>query len=251
MSGNGVWLVGHQYVASFGQQWTWISSEGFSALPPLNAADAQLLSRGNWAPMFVSSDGQVVVGHGLVPGLFMMSSLPVHAVRWDGQSGPVLLRDADQRVLGRPQATSEDGRVVFGYGRERATPGQPLYGDPWYWMEGGQQAYLGRALDGDDAALWMQCFPGDATADGNMMVGLCSRNDGSYRYRPFAWTSHTGMISLSVLGDDEGLARFSTIRISSNGRNILLVDALGETSQPPSWRSRVLRLEPRQFPTGR
>lgn len=245
VSGDGTWLVGSRRFARFAfLSWIWSADEGYIAAEPLTASDAVYPVQGNWLARFVSDDGRVVVGDGSVPGMFMGSLQPAHTVRWDRSGEPQLLRDSEGRLLDLPGAVSNDGRVVFGAGRERGNPLHPFYGNPWYWIEGGKHAWLGRVLDGDEEAPWAYCEPQDVSADGNLMVGLCRVNDGTDRARPFVWTAHTGMVSLPVADDPEGLARYRLARITADGRHVLLVNALGDVSDALTWRSRVLRLTP-------
>lgn len=245
ISANGEWIVGGQPGAISSRGWIWGASEGFSFVLPLRDADAQQLSRSNWRPLHVAKDGQIVVGHGEVPGLFMGSSTPAHAVRWRKPEAPELLRDGEGRLLDLPGAASDDGRIVFGAGRERGNPLHPDWGHPWYWMDGGQVGWLGRDLDGAGTGEWRYCMPHDTNADGSVLVGLCSRSDGGSLGRAFVWTPHTGLVSLPVDGDSDRLAIYTTARVSADGRDILVVDRVNEA--PAQWRSRLIRLRPREF----
>jgi hypothetical protein len=245
VSASGGWITGTRTGLIGTPSWLWNAAEGFTLAPYLQEANPPPELGQTWGSRYVSNDGQVVVGHGHVPGDFMSSRAAGYAVRWRRSGAPVLLRDGEGFLLEFPTAASDDGRVVFGSGRGRRDTSAVDRGNPWYWTEGGHQAWLGRELDGTVTGRWRRCFPQDASADGSLMVGYCMHDELSFRRRPFVWSAHTGMLSLPLVGDADGLMVDPNARVSADGRYILVADAISPSRD--RLRSRLIRLQPRGF----
>gem|GEM_PF-1466542 len=219
------------------QAWVWDIDGGVQHLLPT------LDSSFNTFASAVSEDGSVVVGNGLRfprKGGDWPESV---AVRWIEDGPATTLRDPDGNELYEATACNADCSIIFG--------SSVLFGsNAWFLKSDGAFGFLGTLADGDPALY--QYYVGDVSADGSLVVGIYSakarpddRYSNDYAFMPFLWTPTTGMVSLRSLGIEVDWGGIPIVRLSSDGRLVLVASPRELADDPVRSRAAVLHLTPK------
>jgi hypothetical protein len=221
--------------------WKWRSSTGIELLGVSDEI-------GGGTPRAASDDGGVVVGI----TVRLVNGMPRRpAVRWVDDQPPELLRDNDGHELAWALSVSSDGGLVFGVDQVVPSASHPNAGQAWWWQAPGRMAYLGTP---DDAVIdyYAPFWVADVTHDGNMVVGSYA-NDQTAGSDAYIWTQHTGIVRVSRILHESGIASDwtsrSAVSVTTHGDRILLSGRV-EATRPGElsvMRAAVIRLMPRNW----
>ena len=224
VSRNFKYIVGYGHDESSSEDSTWIQ--------PIDGVQ-QLLPNGDIVPSglpyAVSNDGSTIVGIGL---RFEIPNYPQSvAIRRDNGGEPTILHDPDGEELSVAGACDADCNIIFGEGLYNYDPNHPHLNEAWYLKKDGTFGYFGALPDAYAASPAYAVT--DAIPDGSLAVGryeayqYVGHPDSGAGSRAFVWTEATGIVSVRSLvgtldiGDDDW-NEISNVRISSDGRSILL-----------------------------
>jgi probable HAF family extracellular repeat protein len=164
VSADGKVVVGGSGNGSVGgHAFRWTAEEGLEDLGVLGGYDSFAEA--------VSADGSVVVGYSRD-----------HPFRWTAKSGMVDLTGR----LGFATDVSADGTVVVGHSGLVGTG----HARAFRWTAAGGVVNLGVVPGGSES------WPSQVSADGAVVVGLSTTDDGDHIFR---WSAATGMVDLGIL----------------------------------------------------
>jgi probable HAF family extracellular repeat protein len=209
ISADGLVVVGWSSVA-----FRWTATTGMVQVGPANE---------NSIAHGVSSDGSVVAGY--------YEPFNLEAFRWTASSGPVPLGQAPFVDPAAPYnvayGISGDGLVIVG---TTASNNPPNSNEAFRWTQvAGFQHLSGRA------PVWGNVEGNGTSADGSVIVGQATRNDGR-GWEAYRWTADSGIVGLGDLNGDPEFQSSTATAVSSNGAVVVgYADAPNSFDQAFRW----------------